>query len=324
MRFFESRATREDDLLAEALGLVDDGVEVDVVLARHPAEADWLRPLLESTQALQAAYDAEPSYFFEGSLKNKVLAAASDRAAAPERTLLGSFRAAAAGATVVVAAAFFGVLTLGFVTAGESVPGEWNYAFKLATEQFRYNTSRGEERIELQILFTSERVAEIKQKLERGQAVSPEDIAKVEREASHLVAQLNHSAVLHEDTRAKLTQLGTNSSEVLRAVQDKSVELEPEVTSAIGLVNDAVAAGTGRIGVLPTPSATPSVTPTAAATNTPTPTATPTETPTPTATPTETPTLEPTETPVPETETPEPDRTAESVPDADNESTQPE
>lgn len=302
MRFFEAKASREAEILAEALGLVDDGLEPDFVASLYAGDGEWLLPLLGDSNALREAYEAEPSYFFEASLKERVLAAARDRAGERQPAgLLGTFRTAAAGMTVLAAAAFFGVVTLGFVTASQSVPGDWNYAFKLATEQFRYTTSRGDQRIELQIDFTSERVAEITRKLESGRAVSPEDIAKVEREASQLVLQINKSPELEDEALLKkLTELGEQTSVTLRAAQDRSVDLEPKVTSAIGIVNDAIAAGTGGTGSLPEPAVTPTATPAATASPTPTGTATPEPTGTP----------EPTTTPEPATPTPEPTATA--------------
>lgn len=303
MRFFEAKASREAEILAEALGLVEDGVDPDFVASLYAGGGEWLLPLLGESGALRKAYEAEPSYFFEASLKERVLAAARDRAGERQPAgPLGTFRTAAAGMTVLAAAAFFGVVTLGLVTADQSVPGDWNYAFKLATEQFRYTTSRGDQRIELQIDFTSERVAEITRKLERGRAVSPEDIAKVEREASQLVLQINKSPELEDaGLLKKLTELGEQTSATLRAAQDRSVDLEPKVTSAIGIVNDAIAAGTGGTGSLPEPAVTPTATPAATISPTPTQTATvePTQTP------------EPTTTPEPATPTPEPSATAD-------------
>lgn len=321
MRFFESQPTREDEILAEALGLLDDGLDAAFVAGLYPEDEEWLAPMLGVTTIIGETYDAEPSYYFEASLKAKVLAASRDRTAqAPVPGFFNTFRSAAAGATVMAGAALFGVLTLGFVTADQSVPGDWNYTFKLAGEQFRYSLSQGEGRIDLQIEFTENRVAEINKKLEAGGAVSPGDIAKVEREARELAARLNSSTAVDDGARrARLTELGERSTTVLSAAKDLGIELESPVDSAILRVNEAVVAGSGGTSLLPDPTATPTATVTVEPTETPTPEPTATATPEPTETPEPTATPEPpTETPTPEP-TPEAEATAEPLETDDNE-----
>ncbi len=268
IRLFQPRPTRDDAVFAEALSLLQDGLDVDFVVGLYPEEAEWLEAELRAADSLSAAYaEAQPSYFFEGSLKAKFLAAARDRTAQPypvpaePTTWLGMVRSAAATMTMVGGAALVGVVMLGFITAENAVPGDWNYSFKLAGERFQYTTSRGDDRIDLQISFTQNRVQEIQKKFESGEQVSIADLEKVEREARDLATRLQDRPV-DESSKAKLTELGETAATVLNAVSERGPELAPRVAKTIEQVNDAVSAGTGGVATLPTPTATPEPTPT--------------------------------------------------------------
>ena len=166
MRLFDRKAGAEATVFAEAQALLDDGMAFDDVLDLFSAEASWLEPLLRTTTGMRQAVAAEqPSYYFEASLKQKFLAAArrEDRTAplpvlpAPSRAPISprtGLRTAFAGSAVAGVAAAIGALTLGFVTSDDAVPGDWNYAFKLANERLEYSLSRGDQRIDVQLGHT--------------------------------------------------------------------------------------------------------------------------------------------------------------------------
>jgi hypothetical protein len=259
-RLFDRTPARQEAHFAEARALLEDGLERDFVLGLYPGEEGWLAPMLETAEAVGGAYAGEqPSYYFEASLKAKVLAAHRRKAVAAPAPRPAYGRMAAATASLMTVAGMLGVLLLGFVTADEAVPGDWNYSFKLAGERLRYNTSRGDGRIDLQLKFTQSRVQEIERKLQSGDEVSAGDLAKLEREARELAAAIRQRS-LDEAQKGKLADVGTQSVAVLNNVRLNSNELDSQVSSALATVNEAVAAGTGGTAPLPpppTPTATP-------------------------------------------------------------------
>lgn len=332
-RLFERKADREAEIYAEAQALLDEGLDRDFVLELYADEAPWLAELLDTSTTLSAAVETEqPSYFFEASLKAKFLAAGA--AAAHEREAampaaggsagtLARARTVFAGVSVVIAALTFGLLTHGFVTANDAVPGDWNYSLKLANERLQYTLASGDRRVDVQLRQTEARVYELQRQAERGK-VSAADIERLQREANEL-AQLARNHELDDKQKARLRDIGETSTAVLGDVRQRQAALEPKVQTTIRTVNDAMAAG-GAVEELPPPTATP-VTPTAEPTEpaTPTPvppTATPTE-PAPTETPTPPPaTATPTPTEPPPTETVEPTPTDEVTAEATSTATE--
>ncbi len=279
---------------AEAQALIDDGLELDFVLGLYPGDAASLATMLGLTGALADTYAAEqPSYFFEASLKNRFLAAAREAAqpalaaptlpAAPAPAPFARVRTAFAGASVVASAAAVGVLTLGFITAGDAAPGDWNYTFKRANERMEYALSRGDDRVNVQLKQAQARVYEIQKLSSRGD-LSQGDLSRLEREARALAGQAQGHD-LDEVTKAEIRGLETLSAAVLTEAATQNPALEPAVATAKKTVSDAVAASVGETGetsaVTPvTPVPTP-VTPVA----TPEPTATPGTEATPSTTP---------------------------------------
>jgi hypothetical protein len=183
---FERKATHEAELLAEAQALIDDGLELDFVLGLFPHDAEWLEPMLVTSTGIAEAFESEPaSYYFEASLKAKFLGAAHEpKPVVPvivAPPAFSPFRTAVATMSVGATAAALGVFALGFITAEDSAPGDWNYAFKLANERFEYSTSRGDSRIDVQVSHIQNRVAEFQKLSERG-AISQSEIERTQRE----------------------------------------------------------------------------------------------------------------------------------------------
>jgi hypothetical protein len=326
IRLFERQPGHDASIYAEAQALADDGLDLDFVLDLFPDDAEWLAPLLQTSGAVQQAAGAEqPSYFFEASLKQKFLAAAAERppvalpatpTLAPASPFAG-LRTAFAGTAVVGMAAAIGVVTLGFVTADTAVPGDWNYAFKLANERLDYTLSRGDQRINVQLRQTEARVREI-QILSSSGNVSSGDLEKLQHEAEAL-KQLAQGNQLDEIQKGRVKGIGEASVAVLSDVKQKNASLEPAIETTITTVNEAVAAVAGTVKPLdtPPPSATPTTSPTASttpvATSTPvtSPTASATANATTPATETATP---PPHTATPPTSTPPPSETASASP----------
>lgn len=310
-----------DAIFAEARALMDDGLDLAFVLDLFPEDAEWLRGRLATSAAIAEAYASEPaSYFFEASLKAKFLAAAEHPRTPATVTTPATghrVRTAITSLSLAGAATAAGVVTLGFVTAGNAVPGDWNYGFKLTGERLQYALSRGDERVNIQIAQAETRVYEIQVLSQQGD-VSTSDISRLKKDVQ-AVATLAQAKPLDDVQKARLQGVAQTSQMVLQDTRTKQPALEEPVSAAGAAIHAAVlmalgtatptATATATVTTTPVETATTTVTPTPpAATETPTPPPTeqPTETTTATVAPTDTPTPEPTET---ETATPEPTQT---------------
>ncbi len=293
MRFLllDRKPDREAEIFAEAAALIDDGLDADFVLGLYPGEGEWLAPMIEArTTIVDASGQDEPSYFFEASLKSKFLAAAREGRqprGAPQAVgyqRQSAARTAIASAGVMVAAGIMGIVTLGFVTSDEAVPGDWNYSFKRAQERAEYALARGDHKLDVQIDHAQARVAELRK---QGDGASSSDVERL----TSVLAELEEVARdkdLDEYQKSEIGNLTRNVTAVLA-----KVSAPPAVVQKANETNGTLAATAGLGGASGLPSAT--VTPTPTPTETPTATATPAEE-TPTPEPTETPTEEPGET----------------------------
>ena len=270
-------------LLAEALALYEDGLEIAAILALYPEEdRRWLRPLLATGRIVSDALgDEDASYYFEGSLKAKALEAADGgviggggraRRAFVPSALPG--RRALAGAGALVAALALGVTGFGFVTAGDAVPGEWNYAFKRAAEGARARFASGDERINVNISQAQARIDEIQRLAVRGD-LNRGHISRFTNELADL-RELAEEESFDPLQRAKVRGLSESAVAVLTETDE---ELAPAAEEAIDRAHEVAAAVSGGAGVEPVATATPT------AIAAPEPTATPEPAPEPSATP---------------------------------------
>jgi len=302
-RLFDRKPGYEAQVLAEAQGLIDDGLDLEFVLGLFPDEAEWLEAMLETAGSIEAAYATEPaSYYFEASLKSRFLAAAERPAPAPLSFPVPQYspaRTAVASMSVVSAAAALGIMALGFVTAGDAVPGDWNYTFKLANERLEYTLSRGDGRVDVQLRQAENRVYEMQRLADKGN-VSVGTLESLQREARAL-AELSRTQPLDDVQKARAKSLAEQGSAVFTEAR-KQPEIDPaRVDAAAAAFNDAVATALGvPVSELPvvTPAATatatpPATTPTAAASATASPTPAETATPEPATTATATTTVTP-------------------------------
>ena len=315
---FERKATHEAELLAEAQALVDDGLDLEFVLGLFPDDAEWLEPMLTVASGIEEAFEGDPaSYYFEASLKARFVGGALE--AKPVVPVIvapptySPLRTAIATMSVGATAAALGILALGFVTAGDSAPGDWNYAFKLANERFEYSTSRGNSRIDVQVSHVQARVAELQKLSERG-AASQSQIERVQREVEEL-ARLAKEQDLDAMDRAQVEGAGKVAVAAVTSAGTRQPELKVPAATAAAAIGETVVTAIG-----PPPTETPAATATATATATPeSPTATPTPSPSPSASPSPSPTG--TETPTAtETVTPGASATSTTLPsEADTE-----
>lgn len=332
-QFFERKASAQAELLAEAQSLIDDGLDMEFVLGLFPDDAEWLEGMLTVTTGFADAVAAEqPSYYFEASLKSQFMNAA--RVPKPVVPVImpapaySPVRTAVASMSVAGVAAALGVLALGFITAGDSVPGDWNYTFKLANERLEYTLSRGDGRVDVQLHQVENRVLELQKLSSRGD-VSQGQLERIQRDIDDL-KETAQQKDLDEMQRARLEGLGRQGKSVVADISQKQTTIPQETVDAFAAaLDDVMTLGTGGPKEIPTAtptaaataspsaSATASTTPQPTASASPVPSETPTPSPSPSATPTvtETPTQEPsatttsTTTPV-ESETVTPSTTA--------------
>jgi len=317
--FFARGASREAAVYADAQAMAEQGAGEEDVLARFDSDAEWLRGMLATgTGVKQTLSSEQPSFYFEASLKSKFLAAANE---IPETRVTPAsgvvrLRGAMAGVAFVAFAGLLGVFSFGFVTADQSVPGDWNYTFKLANERLQYALSRGDARVNVQINSTEQRVFELQQLSKNGN-LSASDIQNLQKQAQEL-ADAARQQPLDTLQITRIAGIQQTSTAVLSDVATKNIDLGPVVNTAIQTVNEAAFAA----GVGPGPTVLPTVspTPTASPTPDPTPTATGTPaTPKPTSTPTPSPVATPSTTAVPSptaTSDPAPSATATPSPSA--------
>ena len=219
---------------------------------------------------------------------------------------------------MVAAAAGLGVLMFGFITAGNAVPGDWNYSLKLATERAQYTLASRDQRIDVQIRQTEERLTEISELANRGN-LSAGEIHKLTRELGQLL-DLARDQQFDQVQQARVKGIAESTVAVLSGAEQ---EFEPDVADAINSADAVVAAvaGGGVSGLeAPTATATPTASPTPVDTPIPEPTATPVpvETPTVAPEPSETAQPEPSETVPPDASgTPEPSETSIPVPETE-------
>ncbi|MBE0611819.1 MAG: hypothetical protein IH609_20735, partial [Dehalococcoidia bacterium] len=204
-------------------------------------------------------------------------------------------RTAVASMGVVSAAAGIGVLALGFITAGDAVPGDWNYTFKLANERLEYTLSRGDGRVDVQFRQTENRVYELERLTKRGD-VTVSTLESLEREARAL-AELSKVQPLDAVQKARAKSLAEQGSAVFTEARKQPEIDAARVDAAAAAFSDAVATALGApVNELPAATATASPEPEPTETGTPEPSATAEPTGTQTPDPTETSTAEPSET----------------------------
>lgn len=246
--FFRRTPDPRAETFAEALALYEEGQEIAAILDRYPEEErEWLRPLLATGRIIGGAFEAEEaSYYFEGALKAKVLAAAepviggAPEAALPAPPRFGQLGAALASLAVLVVAGMLGVITFGFVTAGDSVPGEWNYGFKRATEQAQVRFARGDERINVHIRQAQERIDEIQTLAARGD-LSQGHITSFTDEIED-IAELAEEEEFDSLQQAKVRSLSETAEVVLSETEE---ELAPAAAEAIDQAQQVAAAVSG-------------------------------------------------------------------------------
>jgi hypothetical protein len=266
MQLLERRPGTQARIFAEAQSLIEEGLDRALVLELYPEEAEWLAPLLSSSEAVIGAYaPEEPTWYFEASLKQKFIEAGVRKArrepAVAQAPLQGwsRMRAGLAGSGVAAGAAVLGFVALGFLTADGAQPGDWNYVFRVGSDRLDYHLSDGSARVSVQLTETDRRVQDIINKAGDG-AITAEELGALEKEAETL-ARLAENQPFDDEQKDKLREIDEAADRVLSDVSEKQPELEDQVKKTQETVDEAVAAGLGGSEPLAEPSPSPSPTP---------------------------------------------------------------
>lgn len=244
-----------ESILIEALDLLEQGVGVEEIVARYPAQAAELRPLL-LTAARLATLSTQPAVTAERRSRAAFLAAAAGQTAAPRRAAGVRWLARLlAPALAVLLVVFLGGAALAGAS-GSAAPGSALYEVKQFVEGARLALARDPERAaELRERFRQERIAEIEQLLARG-----------------VVADVALAGTIETMDAARWTVAGLPVDVTAAAVVDGS-----PVVGAWVEVSGQTAAGAVlamRVTVVSAPPPTPVLEPTPPSTPNPSPTAT--------------------------------------------------
>lgn len=296
--------------LAASLDAVQSGAaSVEDCLLRYPALAAELEPLLRASACVQLLGRVAPTEQARLDARYAFMQAAARRArpapVVPHPAV--QKRAWLALAPAGVAALLFAIIAvpvLGSIDSG-SVPGDWNYSFKRATERVRLalTTDPAERRL-LRIEFASRRLREIERLSSHGQldAHRPEVAALAHDYTLNLdqvTTSVQASGSLPASTKGEISNLTTQAQAVLPAIAQNAPASDP-VKSAVQDAVDQTQKTDAVVKAVPTPPARSSAQ------------ANPTHTPIPVAAAV----LAPANTPAPNTATPPPATPATSEPTA--------
>ncbi len=279
--------------LIECLDALAQGEPIERILARYPAEAAQLRPLLETAAGLPALR-MEPSEAAKMQSRRQFMAQADQLRRAKPRQTLGFLPRLAAGFMAAMLVA--GVLGTGAVAAsGSALPGDPLYSLKRTVENVRLSTAGSPaQRQELQREFEQRRRAETGELLDAGRPGEVDFTGTIE--AIQPDAWIVSSLVVQLDAHTQIT--GTPQVDRVAEVRG--------ATGPRGLRASSISIESAEEpGITPTPEATETPqateTPEPTETSVPRPTVTPQPTTTrpPTARPRPTATAEPTATPQP-------------------------
>jgi hypothetical protein len=281
-----------EDALADCLEAIAQGqCSIDECLARYPQWARRLEPLLRVAVSLGEAYADEPSPARQADARQRFLAAARARqtlALGPRRPLLaipwpprlpGPALRPALAAVAVAVLVFVGFSSFTLATAGDALPGDWQYPVKRFTERARLAFVFGEDaRRGYRIGLAEERVEEVEGLVARERRISEPVLRELASSTGSLVEALDPASV-PEDHIERIGELTAKQQDVLDDAEplveeEATDELEEAmVVSSEGHARAVQALALARsaeeeapeeavVGeVTPTPGSKPSVTP---------------------------------------------------------------
>ncbi len=283
---------RFEDALADCLEAIAQGQRsIGQCLALYPQWAGRLEPLLRVAVSLGEAYANEPSAARQAQARQRFLGAARARQAlalGPRRPLLaipwpprlpGPALRPALAAVAIAVLAFVGFSSFTLATAGNALPGDWQYPVKRFTERARLTFVFGEDaRRSFRIGLAEERLEEVEGLVARERPISEPVLRELASNTGSLVETLDPASV-PQDHIERIGELTAKQQDVLDDVEPlveegAADELEEAmVVSSEGHARAVQALALARFGeeetpeeavvgeATPTPGSKPSVTP---------------------------------------------------------------
>jgi hypothetical protein len=278
-----------EEALAECLASVERGGSVEECLARYPALARELEPLLRTALGLQQAYDVGPDPSFQRAARQRFLAAAARRSrrplavAPPPRRFSFGWRwvpAAVGTAALVAAVALAGVLAL---TGGSGSP-DGRLVFETvvpattpapATET---PVTPAPADIPQLVARAQEQLVQIQTQVKQGAVLQPPEVHQLRDATQSLAEKIQEPAAVPEEEAPRVKDLLASQRQVLTQAKEQN-QVAPEAADDV----DEVIRIAGMVLEVLAPTATPTPasteTPASTATAAPEASATPTETP---------------------------------------------
>ncbi len=268
---------RFEDILAECLEAANTGrLTIDECLALYPHLRDRLEPLLRFGHQLSQASFPEPDSTFREAARERFLAAAQAGAVAPQqrRRLLPAlhmprrwswrplfsaqmgrpvgWRRAALTMAAALLLGCIGFSSFAVVSAGDSLPGDWQYPVKRLTERARLTFTFGEDaRRDYRISLAEERLHEVQGLASRQDRISESTLAQLVDATEPLVKALEPDSV-PTDQIQRITDLTAEQTATLDRVgplvESKAADelAEARVVSSEGYDKAVVALAAAR------------------------------------------------------------------------------
>ncbi|NIA07434.1 MAG: hypothetical protein GWP14_07350 [Actinobacteria bacterium] len=198
-----------EDILDDCIEQTRLGKALEDVLRECPEAAEQIRPLLAIANELEQL--PEPSPSVTGIMRTMAKLSLQETRPQPKRRKIVFF----SRSFLIRAAAVLLVVMLGgwtTVTASsQALPGDLLYPIKLFTERAKFFlTINQEEKVELRIVFSAERLKEAVKKYERGQKLDRKLLQEMLKEAR---LSVETSVDLPESTRSLLVARAAYLSE---------------------------------------------------------------------------------------------------------------
>jgi hypothetical protein len=203
-----------EQILDECIDRMKQGEPVEDILRAHAAHADELRPLLSIVRGLEELTDPAPAG--EDILRSFVKASAEMQRQKPAGVRFFSRPFLLRAAAVLLAVFLVGWATT--TASADAVPGDWLYPVKRFTERARFFlTVNSEDKAELRIVFSSERLKEAVQQYQRA-GVLDQGLLDEMLEEARLAADA--SADLEGTSRSLVAAQAAHASEYQQQVLD--------------------------------------------------------------------------------------------------------
>jgi hypothetical protein len=205
-------------ILDECLKELETGQSLDTVLARHPDEADQLRPLLLTAQNLKAMPVARPRSHVQHANRQRFLGEAiAMRRIRERRPAFGLFRPVAVAASLVLMLASLGGGATVYA-ASNSLPDSPLYPIKLATEQARlWFVFDENDRAGILLDQSETRMTEIRKLVQEGKPVESNVLSAMRGRITRATDIINKTDA-PTDLVARANELSSRQEDILIAI----------------------------------------------------------------------------------------------------------